>query len=334
MPGMQQPASAYESGDVSGSAGEAQLYGALLDNELKHDAEAEKIAKSRRRRRMNCVPLILAFLAPWCTFLFTFCLATFYVHFAAPFSTTLCQSAILLGSLYYSYSAWAAWKQSPEKGFYALYVAVTVAAASALGWALGDVMFYTYTEPAFSAESLVTYSEVDPSTMSLADGQVIPTSGGRFQDAGKVYFNHDTVVDVSRAFSFKLSDLYCVAPIVNTQCRESCGHDFWAVGKNCCSQDGQDFRCADFGNKHAKSGLRLMETTDVPFYRMAVIEAAGKHKIFIQHPLFFHWLQDPVAELHDWVKRAYRRFMAVMLLSFAVSGALLSWLLKVMHVTL
>ena len=44
--------------------------------------------------------------------------------------------------------------------------------------------------------------------------------------------------------SFKSRDMYCVAPIVDTNCKSFCGYDFWAVGVNCCGNDDQvDFTC-------------------------------------------------------------------------------------------
>ncbi|CAJ1349209.1 unnamed protein product, partial [Effrenium voratum] len=230
--------------------------------------------------------------------------------------------------------AWKSWKRGPSEGFYPVYITAATLLAAVAGWVLGDFTFYSFMEPSYAAQLMVSYTEVDPSSTRLADGQVVPTSGGRFQDAGQVYFNHDTVLDVNRSFSFKLADVYCVAPIRNKNCGEPCGEDFWAVGKNCCSENGTHFECGDVGSKHAKSGLRLMDNTDVPFYRLAVVQAAGKHKMVSQHPIFFHWLEDPVAELRGWQRKGFRRFAIAMAAAFAISAAALAAALHTMHIAL
>jgi len=330
-PGPMRPPPLEPTMNISGSAGEAKLYGALMDQELIHDADSKKMAMSRRRRRLNCAPMFYALLGPWFTFLATFCSSAFAIHFNAPVGSTVFKVLVLGLCLSKLQSAWRSWKMSPHDGFYVLYLCITVAAAALLGWVLGDFVFWSYMEPSYAVSKMVTYTEVDPSSMHLPDGRVVPTRGGRFSDAGTVYFTHDAELDLSRAYSFKLADLYCVAPIKSERCGEDCGHDFWAVGKNCCSEDGKDFTCGQAGNKRAKSGLRLMETKEVPFYRLAVVEAAGKHQMVSQHPIFFHWLVDPVAEIHSWQMQGYRIFVIAMLATFAMSAAGLAHALKTMH---
>lgn len=329
-PGLLPPAS-QPTVNISGSAGEAKLYGALMDQELMHDAESKRIATSSRRRRLNCVPMFFALLGPWVVFLCIFCSTAFTVHFNAPVGSTVFKALVLGLCLRQLPAAWRAWKMSPVDGFYMLYLCVTVAMAVIFGWILGDFVFWSYMEPSYAVSKMVTYTEVDPSAMHLPDGRVEATRGGRFSDAGTVYFTHDAELDLSRAYSFKLADLYCVAPIKSASCGEDCGHDFWAVGKNCCSEDGKDFTCGQAGNTRAKSGLRLMTSKDVPFYRLAVVQAAGRHQMVSQHPLFFHWLVDPVAEIHSWQMQGYRIFVIAMLATFALSAAGLAHALKTMH---
>eukprot|EP00913_Durusdinium_trenchii_P029339 g27504.t1 len=90
MPGAEVPLG----GDVPRGLTVASHYGALDEFQ---DAEAAKLAKSKRRRRVNCVPLLLALLLPWLVFVFCFALAAFVLHYAAPLSTTLCELAIIAG---------------------------------------------------------------------------------------------------------------------------------------------------------------------------------------------------------------------------------------------
>merc|ERR1719414_2271295 len=145
---------------------------------------------------------------------------------------------------------------SPDDKFYPTYMGAALTAAVVLGWLFGDLTFWSYLHPSYEAEHLATYSNVDPSSENLWSGEAVPTRGRRFQDAGKIYFRHEAVVDVNRSASFKLHDLYCVAPIVNPKCQGSCGMDFWAVGVNCCSES-TGFRCGEYNNPKAKSGLRM-----------------------------------------------------------------------------
>ena len=320
-------------GEILGGSGVPSAgaqYGAVTDG----DAEAARLM-TKRRRRVNCVPLLLAWLLPYFTFVFSFSTAAFFVHYAAPLSSTLCEVFVLAACLSRVPWAYRSWKRGAAKeGFYPVYITAAVLLAALTGWALGDFTFWRHMEPSYAAISMASYTEVDPSSTRLANGQVVPTDGGRFQDAGQVYFNHDTVLDVNRSFSFKLADLYCVAPIRNKRCSEPCGSDFWAIGKNCCSEDGSKFQCGDAESRRAKSGLRLVEATDLPFYRLAVIQATGKHKMISPHPIFFTWLEDPVAELHSWQREGFRLFVLAMFGAFIFSGAALALAVHAMHIVI
>ena len=44
-------------------------------------------------------------------------------------------------------------------------------------------------------------------------------------------------------------------------------YDFWAVGKNCCSDQMADFRCGAFKGLGAKGGVRVTDDVDRDFYR-------------------------------------------------------------------
>lgn len=319
-------------GEILAGSGVSAHYGSLGDAV---DAEAAKLVTSKRRRRVNCVPLLLAWLLPWFVFVFCFATAAFFVHYAAPLSSTLCELlvvAVCLGRVPWAYKSWK--RGGAKEGFYPVYITAGVILAAVVGWAMGDFTFWAHMEPSYMAVSMASYTEVDPSSTRLANGQVVPTDGGRFQDAGQVYFNHDTVLDVNRSFSFKLADLYCVAPIRNKQCSEPCGSDFWAIGKNCCSEDGSNFKCGDAGSKRAKSGLRLVEAAELPFYRLAVIQATGKYKMVSPHPIFFKWLEDPVAELHAWQRQGFRLFVIAMSGAFVFSGAALALAVHAMHIVI
>eukprot|EP00933_Yihiella_yeosuensis_P006929 TRINITY_DN111763_c0_g1_i1.p1 TRINITY_DN111763_c0_g1~~TRINITY_DN111763_c0_g1_i1.p1 ORF type:complete len:341 (-),score=57.62 TRINITY_DN111763_c0_g1_i1:68-1090(-) len=315
-----------KAGNFSQSADEVKLYGALLDQELAFEQQQNRNAKWRKR--INGIPLILALMLPWAMYNISFAVAAFYFHYKMPLTSVLFQVAVVLACLCFLPGTYKGRQLRPEEGFFPFYINVAILVASVLGWACGDFCFWSFTLPAYRGQNMASYSQVDPSMETLPTGEVVPSRGSRFQDAGKVYFTHDAVLDMSRIVTFKQGSLYCAAPIYNPKCRENCGHDFWAVGLDCCAEDGSNFRCGDAGNKKAKSGLRMVEDANTAYYRLAVIQAAGKMKIFSPHPIFFDWLVDPVAEIHSLTKMSYRRFLICMFASFAINAAVCATMLS------
>eukprot|EP00928_Gymnodinium_smaydae_P055244 TRINITY_DN38839_c0_g1_i1.p1 TRINITY_DN38839_c0_g1~~TRINITY_DN38839_c0_g1_i1.p1 ORF type:complete len:333 (+),score=64.64 TRINITY_DN38839_c0_g1_i1:67-1065(+) len=305
----------------SDSAGKTRLYGALLDQRRLEDAqEADNL---RRRRRLNCAPLFLLLLLPWVAFLLSFAAASFYFHYAAPMAFSCVVILCLVLGVERCLAARRASALGREDGLYKNYLAIALALAMLLGFAYGDFNFWTVMQPAYELSYMATYSNVDPSSRRLWTGEVLPTRGVRFQDAGAIYFNSNTIVDVNRTMSFKMGTLYCVAPILNPSCQKNCGYDFWAVGTDCCAEDASSFNCGDVSKPTAKSGLRMMDESQRSYFRLAVLEAEGSRKLVSPHPILLHWVQDPVAELQRMRTSGYRRFVAAMIFSFVASAGFL-----------
>jgi len=311
----------YMPGGESIPAGSKKLmlYGALEDMDAEDMRDQHQ--KLRRRRRINCIPALNALFLPWVLLLIIFSTASFSFHYAFPVSVILFNGAVLICCLLFAYSSFTA--DVPERdAFYPTYLGVAFVFAVVVGWLLGDLNFWFHMQPCYNIEHLATYTNVDPSTSTMQSGQVVPTRGKRYQDAGKVYFDHNSVIDVSRSMSFKMGELYCVAPIVNPNCKKNCGYDFWAVGINCCAEDYTDFRCGEYNNPSAKNGLRLMQDELRPNFRLAVLEAEGVHKIISTHPIFFYWLHDPVKEMTHMKNKGYKGFVLLMIVGFF--GSMLS----------
>jgi len=319
-------AASFGSNEFGDSAGPARLYGAVVDKQLETRAAAAKLCK--HRKRLNCVTVMMALLLPWVSFVVMFGIVSFYVHYAAPVTTTLAATCAWFFCAALNFSAWQTWKIGAEDRFYRLYMGIALTVATSFGWVLGDISFWQYMQPTYHIDHLATYSNVDPSSQMLWSGEQVPARGRRYQDAGKIYFSHMAVLDRSRAASFKDGNLYCVAPIINPSCNKNCGFDFWAVGINCCSDLAADFRCGDYNSTHAKSGLRQVVETWRPFFRLAVLQAEGFHGLTSRHPLFFHWVEDPVAELHSWRLSGYRDYIVAMILAFALNVLALVPVLK------
>merc|ERR1719443_992372 len=113
-----------------------------------------------------------------------------------------------------------------------------------------------------------SYPSVNPATKR----------GQQMMDSGRVYFAPGTALDVKKSMGFKNHDTYCVAPITNG-CDKLPTYDFWAVGVNCCNGASTAFRCGDFNNPHARSGLRVIREDQHPFFRLAVKQAEAAYNI-------------------------------------------------------
>jgi hypothetical protein len=285
--------------------------------------EATRLAQ--HHRRVNCVPLLLALLVPWLLFIVVFMLVSFYCHYAAPVTMWLCVLILLAGCFGYLISHLRS-KLGMDTRFYPLYFSVSCFAAVVFGVFFGALNFWEYMHAVYELDHLAAYNNVDPSSEKTLFGEVIPARGGRYQDAGFIYFNHKAFIDTSRSMSFKMGDLYCVAPIINPECNVSCGTDFWAVGVNCCSENAADFRCGDYNNPRAKSGIRLVHASWRPLFRLAVLQAVGAYHLeSTQHPVFLNWVQDPVASVHYWQRSGYKKFVVAMFVSF-FTNALALWI--------
>jgi hypothetical protein len=301
-------------GNFSDSIGLDKLYNALDDYERKQEDEREDIIN--RRKRVNCVPLFISLFVPWLGFLLVFGLIAFYTHYCAPLLTTATCGTILLGCIQAMLSANKARVRRQSGWQYKTYIATATFATVLGGWISGDYIFWTYMQPSFHIEHLATYTDVNPSSVHLRNGIIVPSHGKRYQDAGTVYFHHNSKLDQTRATSFKSSDLYCVVPIVDPTCTKNCGTDFWAVGKNCCAEDASDFRCGQYDHHDARAGLRLMATDDTAFYRLAVLQAEGMFNLVSTHPVFFEWMHDPVHEVKAQKMMGYRRYLISMFAVF------------------
>jgi len=268
-------------------------------------AKPSAIFAQGKRRRMNLVAICGNIFMPWLLFSVIYGVLSFSFHYQHPTAAWLVFGLGLLAVMVSAALAYKARKQQKEGMWYnfstlALLVAVIFAGI------LGDMNFWYNMQPYYDIENLNTYPNVNPAR----------EKGQQLMDAGRVYFTSGARLNNKYAMGFKNLDLYCVAPIVvNNDAIAS--YDFWAVGLNCCSGVASDFRCGEFNNLHARSGLRLMRDDQRPFFRLAVQQAEAAYNIKATHPLFFYWMQDPVAEMESYRDDGFKYYLLGIFTHFA-----------------
>lgn len=250
-----------------------------------------------KRRRINVIAICINVFFPFFMFATLFCTMSFRFHYKNPAACWLMAAAFtaVCGVLYSL--AWRN-KQRDRSPMWLTFTTSSCIFAVITAVIFGNINYVFNLLPYYEINSLNTYPSVNPAT----------DFGQMLMDAGRVYFADGTALDMKKATSFKTTDLYCVVPIVTG--KEKLSHyDFWAVGVNCCSSVSADFRCGQFNNPKARSGIRLVWDSDRPYYRLAVQMAEAQFNLNAPHPLFFTWIQDPMTELNAYLDAGWRYFM-------------------------
>lgn len=257
------------------------------------------------RRRLNSVAIGLSLVLPWLMFVVMNAVTAFYIRYETPgatwFIVALGFLLILAVGIYafcYRERRRASDAHQHHQPTWLIVFVVTSLIAWVLGTAMGSSNYSANFKPNYDLMNLNSYTDVNPSAMRAQ----------QLMDAGRVEFAEGSRLDVTKSMGFKNVNVYCVAPI--TLGNASVGtHDFWAVGVNCCSGNQADFHCDD--NSHhlsRRGGLRLMSDGDRPFYRLAVQQAESMYHIKANHPIFFHWVDDPLQVAQASHQRGMNRF--------------------------
>lgn len=242
------------------------------------------------RRRINGVAVLLMVLVP-CA-LFALVLFSMSLHYKTPnrcyFLVGLAFLAVLGSGLMAVFSMKQRYVVSAvREPNWVIFFFICMALAWVLAYSMGEYNFAHNMRPFNDLRNLNNFTNVNPSRIR----------GQMMMDAGYVTFVPGTRLDIGRSMGFKSDSTYCVAPIVFGS-EQMPYYDFWAVGTDCCSGTAADFHCNNFNNPYADGGLRLVggdSDEQRPFYRLAVQQAEAAHGIQAVHPLFFRWVQDPVA---------------------------------------
>lgn len=208
-----------------------------------------------------------------------------------------------------------------ENGYGGLCIAAFLIIMAAVGFIAGLVLGNenaAIARPFHDIESLALYVDVEPGA-----------SGQQLMDAGRIFFKPGSHLEMGKSMSFKNGNVYCVAPVTSSARSSALGdavsYDFWAVGVNCCSGARSDFHCGEHSNPLAAAGLRLMDDSQRPFFRLAVQQAEAAYNIHAPHPIFVNWMQDPNTKAHSYLDEAHKQFTIsvwcfLVLQAFAVAG--------------
>lgn len=259
------------------------------------------------KRLMNGIPMVVNVGMPWLLFCVTFFIWSFKFHFRYGTRLPGVLTGLICICLVPAYLHWRSHKQGLDPTWYG-YTFLMFSLAVICGWRLGDWNYNANMWPYFKYESLEAYPAVD----------VGKTLGVNVLDAGRVYFSSTSKIDQSRSWHFKDGTLYCVAPIVSSNGMETETLDFWAVGTDCCSDSASDFRCGEYANGFARSGLRLLDEGALQKYRLAVEQASQLFKMHATNPLFFVWTQDPVGDVLVYQTRGWNNACLAAFVSLVV----------------
>lgn len=251
-----------------------------------------------RRRKINALAVCANVFLPWFLFSALYSLQSFSFHYTNPVTTWVLTALAFIIPLAVGISAVVAKQREMDLPMWYTFASFALFVAVSLAMVLGDMNFWYNMQPFYDLQNLNTYPAVNPAR----------ETGQQLMDSGRVYFSDDVHINLKLAMGFKNHDMYCVAPIVAGNERLPT-YDFWAVGTNCCNGVTTDFRCGEFNNPHARSGLRLMREDQRPFFRLAVQQAEAAYNLRANHPIFMYWMQDPLAEVNSYRDDGYKYFL-------------------------
>lgn len=285
-------------------------------------AEAHHLLAKRSRQGQRGFDIAATALLSTLAFAFNFIALGFELRYESFYAAVLFGPGIsLLFFLNLSGVAFTRYRRRrPIRGFLAILIGTTV--ASLAGIAAAGKEYWEYAGQFFAYKEMASYVNVDPSV----------EVGQSFMDAGVVYFRDGTSVLRNSAIAFHNSDTYCVAPIVRQASATDAGSnpsgtvDWWAVGTNCCGENGNSFTCAEAGSNMARSGLRLLTERDRSMYLLAVQQWSASSDIPALHPLFFEWVSDPIVEIQRHMETGWDVFW-LSLFTFVLFSIIGSFLL-------
>ncbi|CAK0891849.1 unnamed protein product [Prorocentrum cordatum] len=298
----------------TGARGCAAAYGAA-------PAVPAPALQRRGRRRIDVFSVAAALFLPWALFCAACAVVSFSLRYQQPVLargiTGLLLLPVAVAGVYSVREITGMLRERAGRATWAIFLFLAMLLAWTLGVQFGNYIYTLYLRPFYDIDGLHAYAHVDPSKFR----------GQQLMDAGRIVFTRDARLDVRRSMGFKNQDTYCAAPITvgneNVTFKELPSYDFWAVGLNCCGEKG-DFTCGEYNNPDAHAGLRLMRDDQRKFFRLAVQQAESAFNIKSVHPVFVHFMQDPLAEALSYQEGGLRCYFVGLCLHFLLQLSLVA----------
>lgn len=266
-----------------------KLYGAMwADGEYSSHLSLGPDKKNAKRAILDTKWLVVVVLAPLALFAFLYAMESFRFHYDHPMLIWFIVLICLAPAMFFGYvsltSQSSDWSKFLAQAFLLAWLAATVA---------GGMNYSSNMSKYYQITNLNAYVQVDPTKPGAATA-----------DAGMLVFAPGTRLELSKAMSVRVGQTFCVAPLSlpNVSSNVSVSYDYWAVGVECCSSTQPQVinECPGSPSSRAFSSgaLRLLDTTNRPYFRMAVQQAEATYKIDAKTPIFLLFTEDPFAAVN------------------------------------
>lgn len=256
-----------------------------------HSAEALPRPNSMKQRAgldfTQLAQAVLHLVVPSCIFLFTSSLLSFHVHFDVGAGVWLLTLLSLVPFCLARRSERHALEYRLDRTWPRLSQFLFFVAAVA-GMLFGGLNYCYYGWPSYSLDGLRTYTDLDATDVP----------GQRLMDAGRVTFVQNT-----RLLAH------------HNQTGWQQGHpNAWASRPVGCRRGmlqswAEQLHCGDFHSPKAKSGLRVVDESQLRFFRLAVQQAEAAYNLEVGQPMFFTWLEDADKTLENFFHLSFKNFV-------------------------
>jgi len=276
-------------------------------------AMTESLFAPGKRRRLNMVGICASIFLPWFVFTTIYTAMCFTIHFQRPI---VAKAFVAVGLLMSASAFVIAYKQQQRQfdPMWFTFASLAFFTGTILAAVFGDMNYMYNMQPYYEMQSMAIYPNVNPVT----------DRGASMMDTGMAYFVDGAAIDMKKSIGFKNDHLYCVAPM-SYGVNQLTTYDFWIVGVDCCSGVGGDFRCGEYDNPHARTGLRYMNAEQTPHFKLAVGMAESAYNIKSIHPLFFQFVQDPLAELNTYQDLGFKYWSCGIASYFVVNAVAVAY---------
>lgn len=252
------------------------------------------------KRRINLLSIFQVVAMLLIVFALTTYLYGFSVHYTSPglctawlcFCTVLCGVFLVKGMMVYLKQRrevlTVMWYLQDDDDTWFMFLFVAILVSCLLGYLVGNIIYASSSQPYYTLSQLHNYTAVDP------------VSGGKaYLDAGAIDFAKGSFVDISHGLGYKDSDVFCVAP-VKLGNQSTANFDFFATGVNCCNGFPGDFNCFDDRKDvTAVGGIRVIDDSLIPKYKLAVMQASQEWGKPSPNPIFLTWVKDPSKKIQS-----------------------------------